>query len=276
MLPTDDKEIVTRLLSADEEYENFFFSRQCIPLLSKIRWSIFDNEIEIEELISEFILLLKSDDWKKLRSFGFRCSLFGWLRIVAINHFNSIRDDLLPHGHKSNKTELNIIVPQGKENDIKKLINTIQTPMYKEILIRSYINIIPLDELIPLLSLTKDLFFKLRSRANKQLIKLIKNEGDEFAALYLKNKDIKQQIDIETTYEIEVISNRMDAETLIKSLSNDRFRFVLDSLILKNMNKSDVAKIMGTSVEYIDTLKHRAIKQIIANVKVERAEYGTL
>lgn len=90
MLPGNDKEIVNRLLSNDEEYEYFFFNRQCIPLRSKLRWSIFDNEITIDELISELIIHLKSDDWYNLRKFEFKCTLFGWLRIVAMNHINII------------------------------------------------------------------------------------------------------------------------------------------------------------------------------------------
>ncbi len=276
MLPSNDREIVSRLLSNDEEYESFFFNRQCMPLLSKLRWSIFDNEITIDELISELLVHLKSDDWYNLRKFGFKCTLFGWLRIVAINHFNSIRDDLLPQTQKHYKVDLEVCVPVGGENDIRQLINAVQTPMYKEILLRSYINKMPDEELISLLSITKDLFSKLKSKANKQLISIIKNQGDEFSSIYLKKKERKLPVETEPTSEIDTINNRIDVETLIKSLTNDRFRFVLDSLILKRMNKSDVARIMGTSTEYIDTLKHRAIKQIIAQVKAEREEYGKL
>ena len=49
--------------------------------------SIFHDTVKKEELITEFYLYLREDDWHRLRQFGFRSKLETWLTVVAIRFF---------------------------------------------------------------------------------------------------------------------------------------------------------------------------------------------
>ncbi len=275
--PSKDEEIVEYLLSNNAEFEEFFFQRQCAPLLGKIRWSIFDNEIEIDEITNEFLILLKSNNWYKLRSFKFRCTLFGWLKIVALNHFISIKEHLLPNKNKDIQKHDIIVIDEGYESGIEMLINRITVPMYKEIMFRKYINKMPESDIIKLLKVTNELYINLYKKANKQLIHLIKNEGEEFERLYIQTA-LKSNFSITKPQteddEHTLLTHRIDAQVLINSLTNERYRLVLHSLIIKKRTKVDVAKELGISLEYVDILKHRAIKQITHNINKEKEKYG--
>ena len=78
-----DRELVGAIIKNDEDAAFCLFHHKLIKLFeylsgvySKLRYSAGD-------IASEMYIFLSKDDWAKLRSFGFRSSLFGWVKVVA-------------------------------------------------------------------------------------------------------------------------------------------------------------------------------------------------
>lgn len=272
-----DTEIVNRLLSNDSAFEDLFFNRLCVPLLSKIRWSLFDNKVFLDEITNEFILLLKKDDWQKLRSFGFRSTLFGWLKVVALHHFSAIKNELLFGEYTIESEDEELVVESATDENIKRLVELVTIPKYKKILWMKYVEGRTDLEIQEEMILSKELYVKLSLKSLKHFVCLIKNEGEFFEATYIRKKT-KKQLPCIDPFEDSVgkLIDQIDIKNLICSIPNERYRIVLDSLILKDVERIKVAEILGTTVQNVDTIKCRAIQYLTAIVNKEKEMYGRL
>ncbi|MBR6878346.1 MAG: sigma-70 family RNA polymerase sigma factor [Bacteroidales bacterium] len=83
-----DRQLVEMLLANDEEAVEYVFFHRCDGMFEHIVNSILPNGNK-GELINEYYLYLREDDWRRLRQFEFRSGLNTWLTIVAIRFFNS-------------------------------------------------------------------------------------------------------------------------------------------------------------------------------------------
>ena len=83
-----DRQLVEMLLANDEEAVEYVFFHRCDGMFEHIVNSILPNGNK-EELINEYYLYLREDDWRRLRQFEFRSGLNTWLTIVAIRFFNA-------------------------------------------------------------------------------------------------------------------------------------------------------------------------------------------
>ncbi len=83
----DDHQLVDLLLANKEEAVRYVFFQRCDGMFYHVVKSVFNEQVEKEELINEFYLFLSADDWRRLRQFEFRSSLNTWLTIVATRFF---------------------------------------------------------------------------------------------------------------------------------------------------------------------------------------------
>lgn len=83
-----DRQLVEMLLANDEETVEYVFFHRCDGMFEHIVNSILPNGNK-GELINEYYLYLREDDWRRLRQFEFRSGLNTWLTIVAIRFFNA-------------------------------------------------------------------------------------------------------------------------------------------------------------------------------------------
>ncbi len=67
----------------------------------------------------------------------------------------------------------------------------------------------------------------------------------------------------------EQIHQRLDVENLISRLSNERYRFVTQKLILEDMEPQSVADEMGITVDNLYNIKRRALMQLKEIIKNE-------
>ena len=259
-----DKEVIERLLSNDPAFEYHFFYKQCAPLLSKIRWDVFDNQVEFNELDNELMLLLKTDDWNKLRTFGYLSTLFCWLKTVALRHFNAIRNDLKPEktfDEEDDKEELDL--ESHGLDEIKKLLNKVVIPKYRDILRMKYLESKTDEEIREDLSVSIELYNKLKSKAEKHLIRVIRNEGELCVNMFLKVSGKKNAQPPEATVDpVGDIIAKIDLENLINLIPSERIRLVLTSLLIKDMEVKEVAEKLDISVPNLYVLKSRGIKQL--------------
>jgi len=89
----NDREIIQGLIDKDRNITKEFFFERCKPLLFGIINTVFDHRAEYDELVNELYLYLMADDALKLRSFQFRCSVYQWLKVLAIRFFIRLRND---------------------------------------------------------------------------------------------------------------------------------------------------------------------------------------
>lgn len=90
----DDCQLVELLLANNEEAVRYVFFQRCDGMFYHVMKSVFDEQVEKEELINEFYLFLSADDWRRLRQFEFRSSLNTWLTIVATRFFQQKKEVL--------------------------------------------------------------------------------------------------------------------------------------------------------------------------------------
>ena len=83
-----DRQLVDLLLANDEEAVEYVFFHRCDRMFAHIAKGLFHSNVKKEELITEFYLYLRADDWRRLRQFEFKSELATWLTVVAIRFFN--------------------------------------------------------------------------------------------------------------------------------------------------------------------------------------------
>lgn len=83
-----DSELVGLLLANDEAVVDYVFFHRCNGIFTRVINDVFQSKVKKEELITDFYLYLRADDWRRLRQFEFRSELNTWLTIVAIRFFS--------------------------------------------------------------------------------------------------------------------------------------------------------------------------------------------
>ena len=268
-LTYSDQEIVQKLLSDDSVFEAYFFQEICKPLLNKISYVVFDNQVSTEELTNEFLCFLKDNNWAKLKDFKFHSTLFGWLKIVAVHYFNNNKERLYPNYLYSNyckNGEIKLSLDSATDDEILSLLQMMTIQQYHDIL---YLNLIEKrsDENIAELLCIKDTIYKRKKKfALEHLKAVIINAGSYYENLYLqREKHIEKFPDdqlVDSQAEHELLITKMDVATLINLMPNDRYRQVIRSLVLEERERKEVAAEMGITTENLDNIKCRALKQL--------------
>lgn len=270
-----DVEIIRHLLSNDADYEKDFFLSRCSPLLSKIRWKIFDNKISMDDITNDFILLLKQNDWQKLRTFSFQSTLFGWLQVVAVHHFYNNRDKFISdfvEDNNSEKKEEVLSFENASDSDVDYVLSFLQ-PQQSQMLFLKHINKLSIDAIANRLCLTSQECNRHIANAEKRLTHLLHNMDDYYQQTFLISQ-VRTLIAEDDVFAPEHrIIEKMDVQTMLKLLPNDRYRYVLNSLILKDMSRESVAQELGITTANLDNIKSRALKELSRIIKLEM-QYG--
>ena len=272
-----DEEIVSRLLSGDEHFEAYFIQTMCEPLLGKISWTIFDNQISVVELANELLWVLKLNDWAKLRSFQFQSSFFTWLKVVSVHYFNQNKDRFIPNtvSSKSATTKYELDFSDATPEEIKSVLEIVTIPQYYDILYMCLVEKKCDNEIMSLMCLEESIFRRKKSFAYAHLKSSILNSDSYYSSLYIK--EIEDLINVNNVEECAQTMERtitsIDVRNLLNSMHNDRYRYVLDSLILQDKSRQEVAKELNITIENLDNIKSRALKQL-ANIARKEVAYG--
>jgi RNA polymerase sigma factor (sigma-70 family) len=70
------------------------------------------------------------------------------------------------------------------------------------------------------------------------------------------------------------VHQRLDVESLIHKLSNERYRLVIQKLILEDREPQEVANEMGITVDNLYNIKRRAMRQLAQMVRKEDGYVG--
>lgn len=87
----DDRELVRLLLENDQDAIEYVFFMRCNGMFAHIVHSVFQSNSSKEELVTDFYLFLRENDWERLRQFEFKSGLNTWLTVVAVRFFKKKR-----------------------------------------------------------------------------------------------------------------------------------------------------------------------------------------
>ena len=98
-----DRQLVGLLLANDKETVEYVFFHRCNGMFAHIIKDVFHSQGKKEELITEFYLYMRENDWSCLRKFEVKASLNTWMTVVALRYFKK--------KHQS-QTKLVVVDPQ--------------------------------------------------------------------------------------------------------------------------------------------------------------------
>ena len=248
-------------------------------MLGKISWTIFDNQISVAELANELLWVLKQDDWAKLRSFQFQSSFFTWLKVVSVHYFNKNKERFIPDivSQKSAAVRYELDFGDATPEDIISVLEIVTIPQYHDILYMCLVDKRSDNDIMSLMCLEERVFKRKKSFAFAHLKSSIINSDSYYSTLYIK--EVSEPVAVnkveESAQPMERVITAMDVKNLLKSMLNDRYRYVIDSLILQDKSRREVAQELNITIENLDNIKSRAIKQL-ATIARKEVAYGQL
>lgn len=86
--PISDTELVERVLADDEKAVLHFFYEKFYSVFEYHVYKIFPYEQSVQELVHEFFLYLRQDDWRRLRSYNSeKAKLNTWVSVISFRFF---------------------------------------------------------------------------------------------------------------------------------------------------------------------------------------------
>lgn len=95
-----DQQIIEALIARDEWVTKQFFFEKCRPLFLSIIRYVFSYEVEYDEFVNEFYLHLIENDAYRLKQFQGRCTIYQWMKVIAIRYFIAKRDNMIDNESK--------------------------------------------------------------------------------------------------------------------------------------------------------------------------------
>ena len=169
-----DKEIIQGLIVRDNQVTKEFFFVKCRPLFYAIMKLVFSYEVNYDEMVNELYVYLMEDDAAKLRNFQYRCSVYQWLKILAIRYFikkrkNLIEDDTHEppyNGHEETDDADSAIQAQG---DLERLFNQMPNKRYVHVIRSLIIEDVTPERLAQEMNVTLANLYNIKRRAIAQL-----------------------------------------------------------------------------------------------------------
>jgi DNA-directed RNA polymerase specialized sigma24 family protein len=178
-METTDKEIVSNVIMDDEKSIQRLFFEKCTPIFQYIVRKIFDYQVEENELINEFYLYLKENDWYKLRQFDYRYKLTTWISIVAYNFFKRKRDELI-----INKSTEYLLTEQITDNyvlsmmddDVEILLGILRNKRYRFVIRKLILENDEPQKIANEMCITVNNLYAIKFRALQQFQKIIEKK----------------------------------------------------------------------------------------------------
>lgn len=172
-----DQEIIQGLIDRDSQITEGFFFKQCKPLLSSIIYKVFDNVAEYDELVNELYLYLMEKDAARLRSFGYRCSVYHWLKMLSIRFFIRIKNHGMVIDNESHeppyegKDHAAVLVyhDHTDNDDLKRLIEAMPNKRYAFVIKRFFVDDATPNEIADEMGIEVSNLYNIKQRAIKQL-----------------------------------------------------------------------------------------------------------
>lgn len=180
-----DKEIIHGLIDRDNEVTEEFFFVKCRPLFLDIIRRVFDDEVDYDEIVNELYLYLMENDAAKLRSFEYRCSIYQWLKILAIRFFIKKRDNLKEKSGDEDISETSEAKMADNADtlaklDLLRLFSLMPNDRYGHVIKKLMVDGWEPEYLANEMNITVDNLYNIKRRAMAQLTQVALNDIREY------------------------------------------------------------------------------------------------
>lgn len=172
-----DQQIIEGLINKDKYITEEFFFERCKPLFCSIIRTVFGHKVEYDELVNELYLYLMADNASKLKSFRFGCSVFQWLKVVAIRFFIKLRDrggvieDESQEAHYEylDKATMGTEKYDNAREDLIRLLGVMPNQRYAYVIKRLVLDDMEPEQLSKEMGITVANLYNIKKRAIRQL-----------------------------------------------------------------------------------------------------------
>ena len=180
-----EQEIIKGLIARDNQITEDFFFVKCRPLFYSVMRLVFDYEVEYDEMVNEFYIYLMEDDAVKLRSFGHRCSIYMWLKVLAIRFFLKKRARMIDNNSKETPYEeqgsvVDSLSDSTAEYDMEHPFEAMPTKRYVHVIRRLILEDCEPEVLAKEMNITTANLYNIKRRAIAQLIRSAFNDIKEY------------------------------------------------------------------------------------------------
>lgn len=176
-----DQQIIQGLIARDNRVTDEFFFHKCRPLFCKIIGLVFKNEVDYDELVNELYVYLMENDAQKLREFGYRSSLYFWLKILAIRFFIKKRKKMIEISTNGSPYEGMRGIPvddrdESARYDVERLLGEMPSQRYAIVIQKLQIDDQEPEQLAKEMNITTANLYNIKRRAMAQLTHVALND----------------------------------------------------------------------------------------------------
>lgn len=176
-----DREIIEGLIARDQRVTEEFFFESCRPLFYSIIGLVFSGEADYDELVNELYLYLMDNNAARLRGFGFRSSVYQWIKVLAIRYFIKRRDRLA--GRMSNEpphTGEDCVEDSHANLDLERLFGLMPNKRYVMVIRRLLLEDEEPEQLARELNINVANLYNIKRRAMAQLAHVTLKDIQEY------------------------------------------------------------------------------------------------
>lgn len=180
-----EQEIIQGLIDRDNQITEDFFFVKCRPLFYSLMRLVFDYEVEYGEMVNELYVYLMEDDASKLRNFQYRCSVYQWLKILAIRFFIKKRARMINDSSQDRPCcgqdeEPCMQAETSAVYDIERLFRAMPTKRYVQVIRRLILEDCEPDTLAREMNITTANLYNIKRRSMAQLTRIALNDIKEY------------------------------------------------------------------------------------------------
>ena len=185
-----DREIVSALLSRNRYVTEAYFYRKCYPLFKACfdkYYTDCENCIEFINEIYLYLMLPNPESHESyMQRFSFRCSLTGWLKIVAETYCYQLfrkKGEIIQESLDDTDrfTELADSMPiehsSFANEDLKHVLAMMPNMRYRELIRLRYVESYSNEETAEKLGMSMDNYYNKHLLAKKQFVTALRKEG---------------------------------------------------------------------------------------------------
>lgn len=185
-----DCEIVKAILQRDASITHLYFYEKCYPLFKACYDKYYTDCETCVEFINQIYLLVmtprKSTGVSPLQTFGFRCTLTMWLKIISENYCKQlfkvkidISDSLKSSSDRLTMIDHSLDVDFNSiySDDVKKILEMMPNERYRRLIELRYVKEKTNEETAMALEMTMDNYYNKHKLAKAQFCNILQKEG---------------------------------------------------------------------------------------------------
>lgn len=179
-----DTQLVERILANNEQAVLYFFYEKYYSMFEYHVCRIFSYEVDVQELVHEFFLHLRENDWRRLRLYDpDRAQLNTWVSVVSFRFFlNYKKSKIDSNGLISIYEQWDDKMMNYKQEchnqirmDVAKAIESLKNATERDVARELLLDGVDIQEVAASHQLSVDYVYTVKSRAMAHLRKLLKD-----------------------------------------------------------------------------------------------------